>query len=66
MNYLKANFLAIIAITLSTASLLQIVVSKSQDAPKNDDGDISKVLEERGANHGAIVAYVNEIGRAHV
>jgi outer membrane protein len=59
MNYLKANFLAIIAITLSSVALILLVVSKSTDAPKEEVGDISKVLEERGAGHGAVVAYIN-------
>jgi len=59
MNYLKANFLALIAITLSSVALILLVVSKSTDAPKEEVSDISKVLEERGAGHGAVVAYIN-------
>lgn len=59
MNYLKTNYLAIIAIAISSASFIQILVSKIQETPSSDTAEISKVLEERGAGDGVIVAYVS-------
>lgn len=59
MNYLKTNYLAIIAITVSIASFIQIVVSKTQETSVADTSNISKVLEERGTGDGVIVAFVS-------
>ena len=58
MNYLKANLLPIIAITLSTASIIQVVRGKTKHVPEEEVGDISKVLQDRGAGSGAVVAFV--------